>query len=71
MDGHMRAYDMKSGTIIWVFDAARDSKTGNGIPAKGGAFSSTGPTIASGFLYITCGPSGIPGNVLLALVPAL
>jgi polyvinyl alcohol dehydrogenase (cytochrome) len=71
MDGHMRAYEMKSGAIVWDFDAARDFKTVNGIPAKGGSFSATGPTIVDGVLYTTSGYSGIPGNVLLAFAPAL
>jgi polyvinyl alcohol dehydrogenase (cytochrome) len=69
MDGHLRAYDMSAGKIIWDFDAVKSFPTTNGIPATGGSFSSTGPTIVDGMLYVNSGygGQGIPGNVLLAL----
>ncbi len=66
MDGHIRAFDTKTGEIIWDFDAVRDFTTTNGIAAKGGSFSGTGATVADGFLYINSGYSSMPGNVLLA-----
>jgi polyvinyl alcohol dehydrogenase (cytochrome) len=68
MDGHLRAYDMTTGKIIWDFDAARSFPTTNGIPAMGGSFSSTGPTIVDGMLYVNSGygGQGMPGNALLA-----
>ncbi len=68
MDGHLRAYDMNAGKIIWDFDAVQSFPTTNGIPATGGSFSSTGPTIVDGMLYVNSGygGQGMPGNVLLA-----
>jgi polyvinyl alcohol dehydrogenase (cytochrome) len=66
MDGHLRAYDMKTGQIIWDFDAAHEFKTVNGIKAQGGSFSGTGPTVADGMVYVNSGYFSIPGNVLLA-----
>lgn len=68
MDGHLRAFDMAAGKIVWDFDAARSFPTTNGVPAKGGSFSSTGPTIADGMLYVNSGygGQGMPGNILLA-----
>ena len=68
MDGHLRAYDMTSGKIIWDFDAAQSFPTTNGIPASGGSFSSTGPTIVDGMLYVNSGygGQGMAGNALLA-----
>ena len=68
MDGHLRAFDMKTGKIIWDFDATQPFPTTNGIPASGGSFSSTGPTIADGMLYVNSGygGQGMAGNVLLA-----
>jgi len=68
MDGHLRAYDMTAGKIIWDFDAVQSFPTVNGIPATGGSFSSTGPTIVDGMLYVNSGygGQGMPGNVLLA-----
>jgi polyvinyl alcohol dehydrogenase (cytochrome) len=68
MDGHLRAYDMSTGKIIWDFDAAQSFPTTNGIPATGGSFSSTGPTIVDGMLYVNSGygGQGMAGNALLA-----
>ena len=66
MDGHIRAYDVKTGKIIWDFDAVREFPTVNGIAAKGGSFASTGPTVVDGMLYVNSGYSSMPGNVLLA-----
>jgi len=66
MDGHIRAFQVKTGEIVWDFDAVRDYTTVNGIPARGGSFSSTGPTIVDGILYVNSGYSSMPGNVLLA-----
>jgi len=69
MDGHLRAYAMASGKIVWDFDATTTFPTTDGIPANGGSFSSTGPTIANGILYVNSGygGQGMAGNVLLAL----
>ena len=66
LDGHIRAYEILTGKLIWDFDAARDFPTTNGIPAKGGAMVSTGATVADGMLFVNAGGSGMPGNVLLA-----
>ena len=66
MDGHIRAFRTKTGEIIWDFDAVRSFPTVNGIPANGGSFSSTGATVADGYLYVNSGYSSMPGNVLLA-----
>jgi len=64
MDGYIRAYETKSGRIVWGFDALRDFETVNGIPAKGGSFSSTGATVVDGMMYINSGYSSMPGSVL-------
>ena len=66
MDGHVRAYQISTGEIIWDFDAAREFTTVNGIPARGGSFSATGATVVDGMLYVNSGYSSMPGNVLLA-----
>ena len=67
-DGHIRAYETKTGAIIWDFDTAQDFKTVNGVKARGGSINSMAPVIAGGMLYITSGYSGnaLPGNVLLS-----
>ena len=66
MDGHIRAFRIGNGEVIWDFNAVRDDTTVNGIPGRGGSFSSTGPVIANGMLYVNSGYSGMPGNVMLA-----
>ena len=68
MDGHVRAFDMAAGKIIWDFDTTQSFPTTNAIPANGGSFSSTGPTIVDGMLYVNSGygGQGMAGNVLLA-----
>ena len=67
-DGHIRAYETKSGKIIWDFDTVQDFQTVNGVKARGGSINSMGPVVVDGALYITSGYSGngMPGNVLLA-----
>jgi polyvinyl alcohol dehydrogenase (cytochrome) len=70
MDGHLRAYRIADGKIIWDFDAAREFPTVNGIKARGGSFSATGPTVADGMVFVNSGyanTGGMAGNVLLAL----
>src|SRR5262249_39926481 len=66
--GHVRAYETRSGKIIWDFDTVQDFNTVNGVKARGGSINSMAPTVAGGMLYITSGYSGnaMPGNVLLA-----
>jgi polyvinyl alcohol dehydrogenase (cytochrome) len=69
VDGHFRAYDSKTGEIVWDFDAAHPFDTVNGVPAKGGSFDAPGPVIANGMVYTASGYGmwgGSAGNVLLA-----
>jgi polyvinyl alcohol dehydrogenase (cytochrome) len=66
MDGHIRAFRITNGEVIWDFDAVKDYTTANGIPGRGGSFSSTGAVIVDGMLYVNSGYSSMPGNVLLA-----
>jgi polyvinyl alcohol dehydrogenase (cytochrome) len=68
VDGHIRAYETKGGSIIWDFDTAQDFQTINGVKAHGGSINAMAPVIAGGMLFMTSGYSGnaMPGNVLLA-----
>ena len=62
---------MTDGEIVWDFDTAREFPTVNKIPARGGSFSATGPTVADGMLYVNSGyanTGGMAGNFLLAFV---
>ena len=69
IDGHFRAYQAKTGEIVWDFDSVREFETVNGVPGKGGSFDSAGPAIANGMVFTNSGYGmwlGLPGNVLLA-----
>jgi polyvinyl alcohol dehydrogenase (cytochrome) len=68
VDGHFRAYDSKTGNIVWDFDAARSFETVNGVTAKGGSFDAPGPVVANGMVFTPSGYGmwgGSAGNVLL------
>jgi polyvinyl alcohol dehydrogenase (cytochrome) len=68
--GMLRAYDSKSGQIIWEYLTAREFETVNGVAARGGSINGPGPTIVNGMLFTMSGYAylgfGLPGNVLLA-----
>jgi len=69
MDGHLRAYEIAGGKIIWDYDTLRDYQTVNGVKARGGSLNAAGPAVAGGMLYVNSGYGalgGMPGNVLLA-----
>ncbi|MFB3923500.1 MAG: PQQ-binding-like beta-propeller repeat protein [Terriglobia bacterium] len=67
LDGHLRAYDTRDGTVIWNFDALREFQTVNGAKASGGSFNASGPAIVDGRLFVNSGyTNAISGNVLLA-----
>ena len=69
-DGHLRAYAMSTGKIVWENDTAAPTYDAiNGKPAKGGAVDGGGATIANGILYVNSGFAGVigmAGNALLA-----
>jgi polyvinyl alcohol dehydrogenase (cytochrome) len=68
IDGHLRAFATRDGSILWDFDTVRPYETANKVPARGGSLNGPGPAIAGGLLVVNSGyaPNGIPGNVLLA-----
>lgn len=68
-DGGLRAYDTKSGAVVWSFDANRQFETVNKVAANGASFDGAGPVVAGKRLYVLSGNAGFvgrPGNVLLA-----
>jgi polyvinyl alcohol dehydrogenase (cytochrome) len=68
-DGHLRAYDSLTGTIIWDFNTAREFKTLSGEIASGGSIESDGPVIGNGHVLVNSGylfGGRMGGNVLLA-----
>lgn len=69
VDGGLRAYSSRDGTIVWEFDTNREFETVNGIAARGASMLGPGPAIAGRMLYVNSGYGafgGRAGNVLLA-----
>jgi polyvinyl alcohol dehydrogenase (cytochrome) len=73
MDGRLRAYSTRDGTVLWEYDTAREFATVNNVKANGGSMSNSGPAIVGGMLFVNSGYSHhggiLPGNVLLAFSP--
>lgn len=69
-DGAMRAFDARTGKIIWEYNTNREFQTVNNVPARGGSIDAAGPVVVNGMLYFNSGYFlGRPGNVLLAFGP--
>jgi polyvinyl alcohol dehydrogenase (cytochrome) len=69
LDGGMRAYSTKDGSILWTFNTNREFETVNGVKANGGGIDGPGPIVSGGMLYFNSGYGGFVGNggnVLLA-----
>ncbi len=69
LDGGMRAYSTKDGSILWTFDSNREFQTVNGVKALGGGLEGPGAIVSDGMLFFNSGYGGFignPGNVLLA-----
>ena len=69
LDGGMRAYSTKDGSILWTFDSNKDFTTVNGVKANGGGLEGGGAIVSGGMLFFNSGYGGFvgnPGNVLLA-----
>lgn len=69
LDGHMRAYSTKDGSVLWDFDTEREYDAADGLKGHGGSIGGAGPAVADGVLYMTSGDGNTasqPGNVLLA-----
>lgn len=70
LDGHLRAYDTRDGTILWDFNTAQEFETTNGVHGHGGSLNGAGPAIVAGVLYVNTGyTNAMEGNVLLAFAP--
>jgi len=69
VDGHLRAYDTRSGTIIWDFDTtAMAYDTVNGIKgAKGGVLDATGPSFTGKMMFQHSGYPGVMAVPTLGL----
>ncbi|HEY7188414.1 MAG TPA: PQQ-binding-like beta-propeller repeat protein, partial [Vicinamibacterales bacterium] len=69
LDGGMRAYSTKDGTVLWTFDSNKDFPTVNGVKANGGGLEGGGAIVSGRMLFFNSGYGGFVGNggnVLLA-----
>jgi polyvinyl alcohol dehydrogenase (cytochrome) len=67
LDGHIRAYDARDGSVIWDFDTVRQFDTTNRLKAHGGGLNGSGPAVVDGMVFTTSGyTNAMDGNVLLA-----
>jgi len=69
LDGILRAYNNRTGDIVWQTETAKAFDTVNGVAGHGGAIDVDGPVMGGGMLFIHSGYSmfgQLPGNVLLA-----
>jgi polyvinyl alcohol dehydrogenase (cytochrome) len=66
LDGGMRAYSTKDGSVLWTFDTNRPFDTVNGVRATGGGIEGPGAIVANGMVFFNSGYGGVlnrPGNV--------
>jgi polyvinyl alcohol dehydrogenase (cytochrome) len=69
VDGFIRAFDTKTGELLFAYDTAKPFDTINGVPANGGAIDAASIAAANGYLFVNSGYGlfgQMPGNVLLA-----
>jgi polyvinyl alcohol dehydrogenase (cytochrome) len=72
IDGHLRAFGVEDGRVVWDFNTVREYETVNGVKGRGGSMDGPGPVVAGGMLFVNSGyvrNGGTPGNVLLAFGP--
>ncbi|HTR24509.1 MAG TPA: PQQ-binding-like beta-propeller repeat protein [Terriglobales bacterium] len=67
LDGHLRAYDTRDGSVLWDFDTSGQFRTTDGVSAHGGSLVGSGATVVDGRVFINSGyTNAMEGNVLLA-----
>ena len=68
-DGVLRAYDRKTGEIVWAFDTVFRVEGVNGLSGSGGSISRGGTALVDGMFFQSSGYGqglGMPGNVVFA-----
>jgi polyvinyl alcohol dehydrogenase (cytochrome) len=74
MDGHVRAYRVDTGEIVWILDSTQPFDSVTGRRTHGGSFGgSAGPVAFNGMLLLSSGYgiyNHMPGNLLLMLMVA-
>jgi len=72
LDGFVRAFDAKSGEVLFQFDTTNTFQGVNGVAGSGGAIDNATIVAANGYLFVGSGYGlfgQTPGNVLLAFRP--
>lgn len=69
LDGYIRAYGAKDGSLLWQYDTVKKYTGINGVPGQGGALDGPSALVHQGMVYVNSGygrHSQLPGNVFLA-----
>ena len=69
LDGHLRAYDARTGALLWGYDTTRVVPTVSGEPSFGGSIGGAGPIVSDGMVYVNSGYGlyyHLPGGTLFA-----
>jgi polyvinyl alcohol dehydrogenase (cytochrome) len=69
LDGRVRAYDAKTGAVLWTYDTTAPVTTLSGEPSLGGSIGGPGPVVAEGMLFVNSGYGlyyHMPGGTLFA-----
>ncbi len=73
LDGMFRAYDSKTGRVIWQFDTTKTMTTIDGKTTKGGSMSGPGAAVWKGKVFVNSGYgmySHMAGNALMVFEAA-
>ncbi|MBC2669811.1 PQQ-binding-like beta-propeller repeat protein [Novosphingobium piscinae] len=73
LDGMLRAYDSRSGRVLWQVDTKRPMTTIDGRTTKGGSMSGPGAAVWKGKVVVNSGYgmySHMAGNALMVFEPA-
>lgn len=71
-DGHLRAYDIDSGAVLWDFNTNREFDSVSGEVARGGSIESDGPVVYRGHVLVNSGylfGDRMAGNALVVFAP--
>ncbi|HYM25569.1 MAG TPA: PQQ-binding-like beta-propeller repeat protein, partial [Vicinamibacterales bacterium] len=69
MDGAVRAFSTKDGSLLWEYDSNHEFETLNGVKARGGSMNGPAPVVVDGMVYVNSGYGAFgsrTGNVLMA-----
>jgi polyvinyl alcohol dehydrogenase (cytochrome) len=69
LDGTLRAYDAKTGAVLWEYDTTQQVATVSGEPSFGGSIGGAGPIVSDGMVYVNSGYGlyyHLPGGTLFA-----